>query len=403
MAAWLANRGANPLPRDEEKDLQISLKHFDRVLVKSAGLGDYLSAIQHAHTCLLLHNRLIDIHSARQKEKAQQARRRNNHSRVAHHLLKIRQIESKRLAVPAFIHPDYKQLSDKQDVTLAAEGSSAFMPTASPASHSPNHASPHNHSPHQPQQQQQSQQQLQHQHEQQSSGKRDSSDNLLYLQPHQMAALSAMQQQRLPQQHHSHSQQQQQANDTQDIIRQLQHHATNTRQPSAPAASSTGFSPSESPKAARPPPRLPPPAYQPPTPPAPTSPTSPEYSPHRQSNGRSTGGETGGTMGTGYDRRAEDVAELDEREGGEREENGYNREGEGQTRSGPVVMLQPEGSSPQSQRGGGTSTTGYDRNGVAWKSGGAVNSPQSGKEEKREGGEGQRETTSGPILMLNAR
>lgn len=380
-----------PRERDEEKDLRVSLKHYDRILAKSAGLGDYLSSIQHAHTCLLLHNRLVDIHLTRQKDKAEKARQRGYSSKVAHHLLKIRQIEAKKLAVPAFIHPDYKQLTEGQEISLAAEGSSALVPTASPQNHSPAHTSPHNTAPQQQrqhQQQYQQQQQSQKQNQQQSGSKR-ADDNVLYLLQHQMAAISANDQQ-----------QQQQPAGTQDIIRRLQHQATlsapqSTRQSSAPPLQ-PGQPPSDTPNP-RPSPRqpLPPPAYQPPTHHGPTSPVSPQQSTNSSAEQRRTR--------TEYGRREGGGEMVEEREGeSSREQNGYNRQGEGQTTSGPVVMLQGERGRSAGEAGRETGATNeHDKRGAVWNGG----SPQSGKEEKqdREEGEGQRETTSGPVVMLHAR
>ena len=89
------------------------------------------------------------------------------------------------------------------------------------------------------------------------------------------------------------------------------------------------------------------------------------------------------------------------------EENGYNHEGEGQTNSGPVVMLQAERGRSAGEYGRDTGTSSYDnRKGTVWRNGNGAGSPQSGKEEKleeREEGESRRETTDGPILMLNTR
>ena len=381
--------------QDEEKDLRGSLKHYDRVLAKSASLGDYVSSIQHAHTCLLLHNRLTDIHLARQRDKAERARQRGNSSRVAHHLHKIQQIEAQKLAVPAFVHPDYQKLSDMQDVTLAAEGSSALVPTAAPAAISPTRISPHSHVAHQQQQQHSSQ----HATEQFAGTKRDSNDNVLYLLQHQMAAISAMQQR--PQQHQQQqSHDQQQPTDTQDIIRRLQMQAATTRTPSAPQLASN--SPSSDSLVHPRTPRPPPPAYQPPTPPVPSSPASPPTSsPHANGrrDDRAASGEPAGTTGE-YEPGTDVIEEVEGVAG--QAESAYNRQGEGQTSSGPVVMLQAGPGSPAGGRSpSGTAPPAYDRKGIVWRTEGR--SPLSGKEEKREEGESQRETTNGPILMLNAR
>ena len=404
MPSWLPVARKYAHERDEEKDLQVSLKHYDRVLSKSASLGDYLSSIQHAHTCLLLHNRLVDIHLARQREKAERARQRGHSAKVAHHLLKIRQIEAKKLAVPAFVHPDYKRLTDTQDVSLAAEGSSALVPTASPQHHSPRHTSPHNSSPHRAHQPQQQQSGAAHE-QQAGSSTRRGDDNVLYLLQHQMAAIANMQQQ--PPQAHLSEQHQQ--GGTHDLIRRLQHQATtsaphSTRQASAPPLPPSQ-PPSDSPVHSRSSPRQTqaPPAYQPPTPHVPVSPVMPLSSPHNH--------------GTTDDRRegAEQKPgqEQEEREGvRSRQDSAYNAGGEGQTANGPVVMLQGERGRSAGETGRETGATsngtanGYGRKSEVRRS---VNggSPQSGdgggKEEKEEVGEGQRETTSGPVIMLNAR
>ena len=128
-----------PSTEAEERELRSSLRHHSSLLSASARRGELLSTLSEAHTAILCHNRLCDLHRQRQEHKLQQAVQAGRKGSAERHRLKIAAAVSSRIPLPAFVRSEFATLESLrlQHATLTRDGGSSGDAAAAAAQPEP--------------------------------------------------------------------------------------------------------------------------------------------------------------------------------------------------------------------------------------------------------------------------